>query len=64
MAQQSLEDNLSMYTNNIHEYDSTKYNCVLELLNKYFILIIEEHWPNEKQLCDFIELFAGYCVYE
>ena len=63
MGQQSLEDNLSICTYNIHGYNSTKRNYVLELLNKYSILIIEEHWLNEKQLCDFTELFAGYCVY-
>ena len=53
MGQQSLEDNLSICTYNIHGYNSTKHNYVLELLNKYFILIIEKHWLNEKQLCDY-----------
>ena len=63
MGQQSLEDNLSICTYNIHGYNDAKRKYVLELLNKYSILIIEEHWLNEKQLCDFTELFAGYCVY-
>ena len=63
MGQQSLEDNLYICTYNIHGYNSTKPNYVLELMNKYSILIIEEHWLNEKQLGNFTELFAGYCVY-
>ena len=55
MGQQSLEDNLSISTYNIHGYNSTKRNFVLGLLNKYSILIIEEHWLNEKQLCDYLQ---------
>ena len=54
-----LKTNLTLCSYNIRGYNSTKIKYIHELLHKSTILIIEEHWLNNKQLCDFSAIFPG-----
>ena len=47
----------------MRSYSSTKHGYIIELLSKFTILVIEEHWLNDQQLSNFGNLLSGYCVY-
>ena len=62
-ATPSLLTDLTICSYNIRGYNSTKIKYIHELFSKFTILIIEEHWLNSLQLCDFSDLFPSYCVH-
>ena len=44
-------------------FNSSKINCVTDLLGRYDILFLQEHWLNNNQLATFNCYFPGYCVH-
>ena len=49
-------------TYNIHGFNSTKLSYIRHLLDMFNIVMIQEHWLNDKQLESFANLFPGYSV--
>ena len=49
-------------TYNIHGFNSTKLSYIRHLLDLFNIVMIQEHWLNDKQLESFANLFPGYSV--
>ena len=43
--------------------NSSKINYVTDLLRRYDILLLQEHWLNNNQLATFNCYFTGYCVH-
>ena len=62
-SQESRIANLTFCTYNIFGFNQTKIKYVSELLQSYSILLLQEHWMNNKQLSEFGNLFPGYCVH-
>ena len=44
-------------------FNSSKINYVTDLLGRYDILLLQEHWLNNNQLATFNCYFPGYCVH-
>ena len=45
-----IANNITFCTYNIRGFNSTKVNYINHLLNRYDILLIEEHWLNDYQI--------------
>ena len=47
----------------MRRFNSSKKQFISELLQKYNIVMCQEHWMSNKQLESFSTLFPGYCVH-
>ena len=54
---------LQLCTYNIRGYNSTKFSYVTDLLQRFTIVMLQEHWMNDTQLQSFSNMFPGYCVH-
>ena len=62
-AYYSITRMLNLCTYNMRGFNSTKKQYISELLQKYNIVMCQEHWMSNKQLESFSTLFPGYCVH-
>ena len=44
-------------------FNSSKINYATDLLGRYDILLLQEHWLNNNELVTFNCYFPGYCVH-
>ena len=54
---------LTVCSYNMRGFNSSKINYVTDLLGRYDILLLQEHWLNNNQLATYICYFPGFCVH-